>query len=76
MEVLGDFIQLQITGNLLIVAETMRGLKFFFLFSFLNIYILLAHSWLTMFQVKHSKVIQLYIYIYNIFEIIFHDRLL
>ena len=76
MEVLGDFIQLQITGNLLIVAETVRGLKFFFLFSFLNIYILLAHSWLTMFQVKHSKVIQLYIYIYNIFEIIFHDRLL
>lgn len=44
MEVLGDFIQLQITGNLLIVAETVRGLKFFFLFSFLNIYILLAHS--------------------------------
>ena len=29
-----------------------------------------------MFQVKHSKVIQLYIYIYNIFEIIFHYRLL
>ena len=42
-----------------------------------NIYIysLLKYSWLTMFQV-HSKVIQLYIYIYIIFEIIFCCRLL
>ena len=34
----------------------------------------LKYSWLTMFQV-HSKVIQLYIYTYIIFEIIFHYRL-
>ena len=32
-------------------------------------------NWLTAFQV-HSKVIQLYKYIYIIFEIIFHHRLL
>ena len=38
-------------------------------------YILLKYSWLTMFQV-HSKVIQLHKYIYIIFEIIFHPRLL
>ena len=42
-------------------------------FFFLNI--LLRYSWLTMFQV-HSKVIQLYIYTFIIFEIIFHYRLL
>ena len=40
---------------------------------FSNIYFIEV-SWLTMFQV-HSKVIQLYIYIYS-FEIIFHYRLL
>ena len=34
---------------------------------FLNIYILLKYSWLTVFQV-HSKVIQLYIYTYIIFR--------
>ena len=45
------------------------------LFFPLNIYILLKYSWLTMFQV-HSKVIQLYIYTYIIFKIIFHYRLL
>ena len=44
-------------------------------FFFLNICILLKYSWLIMFQV-HSKVIQLYIYTYIIFEIIFHHRLL
>ena len=42
---------------------------------FLNIYILLTYSWLAVFQ-GHSKVIQLYIYTYIIFEIIFHYRLL
>ena len=42
---------------------------------FLNICILLRYSWLTVFQV-HSRVIQLYIYTYIIFEIIFHYRLL
>ena len=45
-----------------------------FLF-FLSIYILLKYSWLTVFQV-HSKVIQLYVYTYITFEIIFHYRLL
>ena len=43
--------------------------------SFLNIYILLKYSWLTMFQV-YSKVIQLYMYTYIIFQIIFCYRLL
>ena len=45
------------------------------IFIFFFIYILLKYSRLTMFQV-HSKVIQPYIYIYIIFEIIFHYRLL
>ena len=45
------------------------------LFFFLNIYILLKYSWLTMFQ-GHSKVIQLSINTYIIFEIIFYYRLL
>ena len=36
---------------------------------------LLKYSWLTMFQV-HSKVIQLHLYTYIIFQIIFHYRLL
>ena len=36
-----------------------------------NIYILLKYSWLTMFQ-AHRNVIQLYIYAYIIFQIIFH----
>ena len=49
-----------------------RAGSFFF---FLNIYILLKYSWLTMFQV-HNKVIRLYIYTYNIFDIILHYRLL
>ena len=44
-------------------------------FFFLNMYILLKYSWLTMFQV-HSKVIQIYIYTCIIFEMIFHYRLL
>ena len=47
------------------------GKLFFF---FLNIY-LLKYNWLTMFQV-HSKLIQLCIYTYIVFEIIFHYRLL
>ena len=38
-------------------------------------HILLKYSWLSMFQV-HSKVIQLYIYTYIIFEVIFYYRLL
>ena len=42
---------------------------------FFLLYISLNCSWHTMFQV-HSKVIQLYIYTYIIFEIIFHYRLL
>ena len=42
---------------------------------FLNIYILLKCSWLTVFQV-HSKVFQLYIYTYIIFQIIFNYSLL
>ena len=46
-----------------------------FFFFFFNIYILLKYSWLTMFQV-HNKVIRLYIYTYNIFDIILHYRLL
>ena len=33
------------------------------------------YSWLTMFQ-AHSKVIQLYMYTYIIFHVIFHYRLL
>jgi len=38
-------------------------------------YILLKYSWLTVLQV-HSKVIQLYIYVCIIFDIIFRYRLL
>ena len=49
--------------------------KNYICFFFLNIYILLNFSLLTTFQV-HSKVIQLYIYTYIIFQIIFHYRLL
>ena len=54
--------------------------KFFFFWSkkgfiFFLIYTLLKYSWLTMFQV-HSKLIQLYICTYIIFQIIFHYRLL
>ena len=45
-----------------------------FLF-FFNIYILMKYSGLLMFQV-HIKVVQLYKYIYIIFEIFFHYRLL
>ena len=45
------------------------------LFFPLNSYILFKYGWLTMSQV-HSKVIQLYIYTYIIFQIIFHYRLL
>ena len=41
----------------------------------LNTYILLKYSWRTAFQV-HSNVIQLYLYTYIIFEIVFHYRLL
>ena len=49
-------------------------LKFFM--QFLNKYFLLKYGWFTMFQV-HSKVIQLYIYTYIIFEImkfLFKDK--
>ena len=42
---------------------------------FLNIYILLKYIRLTVLQVQ-SKVIQLYVYTYIIFEIIFHYGLL
>ena len=42
---------------------------------FLNIFILLKYSWLAVVQV-HSKVIQLYMYTYIIFQIILHYRLL
>ena len=42
---------------------------------FLNIFILLKYSWLTVVQV-HSKVIQLYMYTCIIFQIILHYRLL
>ena len=45
------------------------------MYFFPNVHFLLKYSWLPMFQV-HSKVIQLYIYTYIIFEIIFYYRLL
>ena len=48
------------------------------LYFFLNIFILLKYSWLTMFQV-HNKVIQLYIYtyiIFRLFSIIGYDKIL
>ena len=43
-----------------------KGTTVTYLFIFLNICILLKYSWPTVFQV-HSKVIQLYIYMYIIF---------
>ena len=45
------------------------------LYFFLNICIFLKYSWLTVFPV-HSKVIQVYIYTYIIFEVILHYKLL
>ena len=57
------------------LLELFHFLKCLFFYFFLIYIYLLKHCWLTMFQV-HSKVIQLYIYIYIIFEIIFHYRLL
>ena len=42
---------------------------------FLDIHILLKYSWFSVFQV-YNKVIQLYVYTYIIFQIIFHYRVL
>ena len=53
----------------ILLSVIIQGGRFYYFF--LNIYILLKHSWLTMLQV-HSSVIQLYIYTHIIFEIIFY----
>ena len=65
-------------GGVLITGPPGKSLKPWFYFIFVHLfslYIKLKHSSLTVFQVQ-SRVIQLYIYTFIIFQIIFHYRLL
>ena len=52
----------------IVIMLTLHPHDLFTLF-FLNMYILLKYSWLTMFQVR-SRVIKLYIYSYTVFRLL------